>query len=151
MIVEYNITTGAISGAHYGRVWNASEWVNYETNNPGKAVISISDEYTTTFQKYIQINDGVGTLHDLTVMDVSVSVSASEFGHYPLLSDNSAYLDFTGVPEGSTITIDASSVGTMDASETFRFTAQDAGLYEIFFSKVAHEGAYFQVLASDNI
>ena len=151
MIIEYNKTTMEICAAHYGMAWNASDWTNYESNNAGKGVINISDDYTTTHKKYLQINDGVGTLHNISTMSVSASVSANSFGKYPLLSDNSAYIDFTGIPVDSTCTVDGTSAGTMDSSGTFRFTAQHAGTYEILFTKPAYEGAFFEVTASDNI
>lgn len=151
MIVEYIKATGTICAAHYGQEWNASDWTNYETNNPGQGVINVSNTYTTTYGKYIQINDGVGTLHDTTAMDISVSVSPDSFGYYPLVSDNSTYLDFTDVPQDSTITVDGTSAGTMDSSGIFRFTAQHAGFYSVAFTKAAHEGQTFEVQASDNI
>ena len=150
-IIEYNKTTKAIRAAHYGMVWDASDWTNYESENSGQAVVPISDDETTTHRKYLQINDGVGTLHDTTLMSISVSVSANSEGKYPLLSDNSAYIDFTGINEGATIYVDNSSVGTMDASGIFRFTAQHAGNYGIKFELIAYEGQYFEVKASDNI
>ena len=151
MIVEYIKATGTITAAHYGQAWVADDWADYESNNAGKAVINVSDSYTTTYRKYIQVNDGVGTLHDLTLMDIAVSVSANDFGRYPLTSDNSAYIDFTNVPQGATITVDGASAGTMDASGVFRFTAQHAGFYTIAFTMTAYEGQTFEVQASDNI
>ena len=84
-------------------------------------------------------------------MSISVSVSANSDGKYPLLSNNSAYIDFTGINEGATIYVDNSSVGTMDSSGIFRFTAQHAGNYGITFELIAYEGQYFEVKASDNI
>ncbi len=150
-IIEYDKTTKAIRGAHYGQTWNASDWTSYESDNPGKAVIAVSDEHTTTHRKYLQINDGVGTLHDTSLMSVSVSISIGSDGKYPLLSNNTAYIDFTGVPQGATCTVDGTNAGTMDSSGTFRFTAQHAGLYGIMFELTAYEGTYFEVKASDNI
>ena len=69
-IIEYNKTTKAIRAAHYGMVWDASDWTNYESENSGQAVVHISDDETTTHRKYLQINDGVGTLHDTTLMSI---------------------------------------------------------------------------------
>ena len=150
-IIEYIKTTKRIVAAHYGQTWDASDWSDYESNYSGQAVVNISDDYTTTAGKYLQINDGVGTLHDTSNMSISVSVSADSNGYYPLVSDNSAYIDFTSVPNGTTITVDEISAGTMDSSGTFRFTAQHAGYYTVLFTLTAYESKHFEVTASDNI
>ena len=150
-IIEYIKTTKKIKSAHYGMTWNASDWTSYESDNPGQAVIQVADSETTTHRKYLQVNDGVGTLHDTSLMTISVSVSANERELYPLLSDNSAYIDFTSVPEGATCLVDGTNAGTMDASGIFRFTAQHAGTYGVSFELTAYETEYFGVEASDNI
>ena len=150
-IIEYIKTTKKIKAAHYGMTWNASDWTSYESDNPGQAVIQVSDSETSTHRKYLQVNDGVGTLHDTSLMTISVSVSAASDGKYPLLSDNSAYIDFTSVPEGATCLVDGTNAGTMDASGIFRFTAQHAGTYGVSFELTAYETEYFGVEASDNI
>jgi len=150
-IIEYIKTNKQIKSAHYGMTWNASDWTSYESDNPGQAVIQVADSETTTHRKYLQVNDGVGTLHDTSLMTISISVSADERGSYPLLSDNSAYIDFTSVPEGATCLVDGTNAGTMDASGIFRFTAQHAGTYGVSFELTAYESEYFEVTASDNI
>ena len=152
-ILEYDKTTKAINAAHYGRVWDANEWTNYETNYPGKAVIFVSDANTTTHRKYLQIaEDGTGTLHDTTLMDISVNKTLDSFtNQYSLTSDNIDYIEFTEVEENATVYIDTVSIGTMDATGIFTFTAQEAGVYGIKFELLAYESIYFEVLASDNI
>ena len=76
MIIEYKKTTKDITAAHYGRAWADADWADYETNNPGYAVIAITEENATSvYKKYLQINDGVGTLHDSSDMSVSVSTT----------------------------------------------------------------------------
>jgi len=150
-IIEYIKTTKQIKSAHYGMTWDASDWTNYESENSGQAVISVSDDETTTHGKYLQVNDGVGTLHNASSMTISISVSASSDGTYPLLSDNSAYIDFTSVPQGATCLVDGTNAGTMDASGVFRFTAQHAGNYGVSFVLTAYETEEFGVKASDNI
>ena len=151
-IIEYKKTTKAIKAARYGEVWNASDWTNYETDNSGYAVVWVSDSEKTTHGKYLIIaDDGTGSFGDTASMSISVSVSAETNGDYPLVSDNGAYIDFTSVPNGATISIDDIAVGTMDSSGTFRFTAQHAGYYGVLFELTAYETTYFKVNASDNI
>ena len=142
-IIEYNTTTKAIRGAHYGREWVEEEWSDYSTENPGFAVVFVSDENTSSFRKYLQINDGVGTLHETTLMDITMSGTT-------LIADDSDYIDFADIPEGVDIKIDSISVGTMDGTGEFRFTAQEAGIYSIIFELLAYEPVYYEVTASDN-
>jgi hypothetical protein len=151
MIIEYKTSTKDITAAHYGRAWANADWADYETNNPGYAVIEIAQEnVTSVYKKYLQINDGVGTLHDSSDMGVSVSATPDSNNIYSLVSNDTAYIDFTNVPEGAIVTVDETSVGTMDSSGTFRFKAQDAGMYNIAFALTAYEPINFTVVTSDN-
>ena len=151
-IIEYKKTTKAIKSARYGEVWNASDWTNYETDNEGYAVVWVSDTEKTTHGKYLIIaENGTGSFGDTTSMSISVSVSANSNGEYPLVSDNSAYIDFTSVPEGTTVSVDNIVAGTMDSSGIFRLTVQHAGYYGVLFELTAYETTYFEVNASDNI
>lgn len=151
MIIEYKKTTKDITAAHYGRAWADADWADYETNNPGYAVIAITEENATSvYKKYLQINDGVGTLHDSSDMSVSVSTTPDSNNIYSLVSNDTAYIDFTSVPEGATVTVDGTAVGTMDSSGTFRFKAQDAGMYNVAFALTSYEPLNYTVVTSDN-
>ena len=151
MIIEYKKATKDIVAAHYGRAWVDADWEDYETDNPGFAVIAITEENATSvYKKYLQINDGVGTLHNSSDMSVSVSATPDSNNIYSLVSNNTAYIDFTSVPEGATVMVDGASVGTMDSSGVFRVKVQDAGMYNVAFALTAYEPINFTVVASDN-
>ena len=83
-------------------------------------------------------------------MSVSVSATPDSNNIYSLVSNNTAYIDFTSVPEGATVMVDGASVGTMDSSGVFRFKVQDAGMYNVAFALTAYEPINFTVVASDN-
>ena len=53
-------------------------------------------------------------------------------------ANDTDYVDFTGVPEGTTIKIDGVSKGTMDASGTLRIKATEVGLYDVVFEKTLY-------------
>lgn len=131
MIIEYDTTTKEILTVHPGKKYVASEWTSY--NRPGYAIAKSDTDFQDTFNKYAIIDsDGITfTLGNLSIFSISQSKTV-------ISANDTDYVDFTGVPEGTTIKIDGASKGTMDASGTLRIKATEVGLYDVVFEKTLY-------------
>jgi hypothetical protein len=134
MVIEYDTTTFEIRAIHYGRVYNASDWSGYDVS--GQAIAK-SDEDQDCYNKYAIIaGDGI-TFTTGNISKFSISQSKTEIS-----ANDTDYCDFTGVPQGTTITIDG-------ASGTLRFKAIHAGNYQITFTKQHYVRLSMSVEAND--
>ncbi len=154
MLIEYKTTTQEITGIHYGRADEDAEVSAFSKS--GYTLVKLADEPTEG--KYLKIVDGVESLAAVTAFDISASKSliTSEvhtYTYYSMISDNSDYIDFTDVPEGTSIYVDDmdTTAATGDASGTFRFKATEAGTYGIKFYKIGYNSMYLEVKAHDNV
>lgn len=131
MIIEYDKTTKEIMTVHPGKKYVASEWTSY--NRPGYAIAKSDTDFQDTFNKYAIIDaDGITfTLGDLTLFSITQNKSY-------MSANDTDYIEFTGVPEGTTIKIDGVSKGTMDASGVLRVKATEVGLYTATFEKLLY-------------
>ena len=141
MVIEYDTTTFEIRAIHYGMVYNASDWSGYDVS--GQAVAK-SDEDQDCYNKYAIIaGDGI----TFTTGDISkFSISQSKTN---ISANDTDYCEFTGVPQGTTITIDDAAGGTMDSSGTLRFKAIHAGNYMITFIKPQYAALTLSIEAQD--
>ena len=141
MIVEYNTTTKEIRAAHYGRDYIASEWSSYSVS--GQAVANCPDEDSIGGKYVVIAEDGItGSFSNLSSFSISVTKVA-------ISANNTDYCDFSGIPEGTTVYIDNTSSGTIQADGLCRFKAVDAGDYTIKFWKQNYGSKIFSILAED--
>ena len=141
MVIEYDTTTFEIRAIHYGMAYDASQWSGY--NVSGQAVAKCDSDVDCVNKYAIIAGDGI----TFTTGNISTfSISQSK----PVISANDTdYCDFTGVPQGTVITLDGAAGGTMDASGTLRFKALHAGTYQITFTKQHFKRYTLSVTAND--
>jgi len=154
MLIEYKTATQEITGIHYGRADEDAEVSAFSKS--GHTLVKLDDEPTEG--KYLKIVSGTASLAAVTAFNISASKSliTSEvhaYTYYSMISDNSDYIDFTGVPEDTSIYVDDMDTvaATGDASGIFRFKATEAGTYGIKFYKIGYNSMYLEVKAHDNL
>ncbi len=142
MIIEYDTTTFQIRARHYGRTYNASDWSSY--NVAGQAIAKCDGDADCHNKYAIIAEDGI-TFTTGNLNTYSISISKTQIS-----ANDTDYCDFTGVPEGTVITIDGATGGTMDSSGTLRFKAIHAGIYQITFTKQYYARLSMSVEANDD-
>ena len=142
MVIEYNTTTFEIMASHPGMKYVASDWSGY--NKTGYAVAKSDTDFQDTYRKYAIIDsDGITfTLGDLTEFSITQSKSY-------MSANGTDYIDFTGVPAGTSISIDGVAKGDMDSSGTLRVKATEVGIYSVVFTKATYRRLGMQFRASD--
>jgi len=141
MVIEYDTTTKAIGAIHYGMTYNASDWSGYSRS--GYAVAKSDTDIDCTNKYAIIDSDGITfTTGDISRFSISLSKTA-------ISANDTDYCDFTNVPEGTTLYLDDTSSGTMDASGILRFKATEAGIYMIAFVKEHYARLTMSVHAND--
>ena len=130
MLIEYKTATQEITGIHYGRADEDAEVSAFSKS--GHTLVKLADEPTEG--KYLRIVSGTASLAAVTAFNISASKSlvtseVTAYTYYSMISDNSDYIDFTNVPEDTSIYVDDMDTvaATGDASGIFRFKATEAG------------------------
>ena len=141
MIIEYDTTTFEIRSIHYGMVYNASDWSGY--NVAGQAIAKSESDLDCHNKYAIIAEDGI-TFTTGNLNTYSISISKTQIS-----ANDTDYCDFTNVPEGTTLYLDDTSSGTMDASGILRFKATEAGIYMIAFVKEHYARLTMSVHAND--
>jgi len=142
MVIEYNTTTFEIAASHPGLKYVASDWSSY--NRSGYKIAKSDTDFQDTYRKYAIIDsDGITfTLGDLIEFSITQSKSY-------MSANGTDYIDFTGVPAGTSISIDGVAKGDMDSSGTLRVKATEVGLYGVVFTKPTYRRIGMQFNASD--
>ena len=141
MVIEYDTTTKAIGAIHYGMTYNASDWSGYSRS--GYAIAKSDTDIDCTNKYAIIDSDGITfTTGDISRFSISLSKTA-------ISANDTDYCEFTGVPEGTVITIDKAAGGTMDSSGILRFKATHCGVYQIDFIKQHYARLTLSVQAND--
>ena len=142
MIVYYDTDTGKVMATAIGQddAWTNQMLTVWTSENSTQTAVKIED--ARIMNKYYDASSG--TLKDATDFDITLSKETVQ-------SNNSDYIDFSGIPEGSKVSVDAGDDSTMDSSGVFRFTCTDPGTYEIRAKKHGYNWYYKEITAYDNV
>tara|TARA_Y100000361_G_scaffold130497_1_gene126574 strand:+ start:1563 stop:1991 length:429 start_codon:yes stop_codon:yes gene_type:complete len=142
MIVYYDTETGAVQATAIGQddAWTDEMLKDWTDENPKQTAVKIED--AKIMDKYYDASSG--SLKDATDFNITLSKEKVQ-------SNNSDYIDFSGIPEDSKISVDNGDDATMDASGVFRFTCTDPGIYQIRVKKHGYNWYYKEITAYDNV
>lgn len=142
MILFYDKTTGHIHSTVIGQddTWTDELLAEWTKAHEGEEAVKIED--SKIINKHY--DEDSGTLKDSATFSITVSKERVQ-------SNDSDYIDFSGIPEGSKVSVDRGDDATMDASGVFRLTCTDPGAYEIRVRKHGYNWYYKEVIAYDNI
>jgi len=142
MIIYYDTDTGKVMATAIGQddAWTEEQLKEWTTENSTQTAVKIED--ARIMDKYYDASSG--SLKDATDFNITLNKEKVQ-------SNNSDYIDFSNIPEGSKISVDNGDDATMDASGIFRFTCTDPGTYQIRVKKHGYNWYYKEITAYDNI
>tara|TARA_Y100000004_G_scaffold42140_2_gene46032 strand:+ start:1037 stop:1465 length:429 start_codon:yes stop_codon:yes gene_type:complete len=142
MILYYDTETGAVMATAMGQddSWTDEMLTDWTNKNATQTAVKTAD--SRIINKYYDASAD----EFKTATDFNITVSKDR-----VQSNNSDYIDFSNIPEGSKISVDRGDDATMDASGVFRFTCTDPGTYEVRIKKYGYNWYYKEITAYDNI